>query len=337
MSTVTIRYDLRAPASLGASPTHLYPTAVEQCAWADEIGGFDQVVLSEHHGSPDGYCPAPAVFGAAVAARTQRIGICLSALVLPLHDPLEVAEQLAVLDLVAGGRLIVVFGAGYRPAEFAMFDRPMAGRGRAMERSIQLIRAAWRGEEVTGPRGPVRVTPRPASEAGPVVLLGGSSEAAARRAARVADGFMPGVADPVLIEAYHDECRRLGRPSGYAGRTDGPMGIFVAEDPEAAWARIAPHVFHESRSYGEWEAERPGAARYQQYEDADALKASGTYLVLTPNECVAFHDALPEGGGLLFHPLCGGLDPEVGWASLELFASAVLPRIRPVAPGTPGD
>src|SRR5262245_44833556 len=98
MTTFMLRYDLRCPAWVGTSPAALYTAALEQCAWADRQG-FAGVILSEHHGSDDGYLPSPLVFAAAVAARTQQLRILIGALIVPLHDPLRIAEDLAVLDV----------------------------------------------------------------------------------------------------------------------------------------------------------------------------------------------------------------------------------------------
>lgn len=328
MKPILLRYDLRSPAWLGSETDQLYAAALDQCAWADGIPEFTSVVLSEHHGVPDGYCPSPMVVGGAVAARTSRIGLVLAAVVLPLHDPLRVAEDLAVLDILSRGRVVVVFVAGYRPSEFVMFGRPMAGRGRRFAEAVEEVRAAWRGEPLARAGASIVLTPRPFTPGGPMVLLGGSSTATARRAARLADGFMPGAPDPALGAAYREECARLGLGEGYVGRADGPNAVFVAEDPEALWARVAPHVLHETNSYAEWESVRPGAHVYEPAGDAEELRRSGRYLVLTPDECVHLYRDLPDDGGLMFHPMVGGLDPEVGWASLELFAERVLPRLR---------
>ena len=328
MKPIIVRYDLRAPAWLGSETARLYPALLEQCAWADSVPELTSVGLSEHHGVDDGYCPSPVVVAGAVAARTARLGITLAALVLPLHDPLRVAEDLAVLDILSRGRTVVVFAAGYRAVEFSLFDKPMAGRGAWLEEAVALVRAAWRGEPVRAGET-TTLTPPPFTPGGPPVLLGGSSVAAARRAARVADGFLPSAADPELAAAYRDERARLGLEEGYVGRADGPAAVFVAEDPDAFWARLAPHALHETNSYGEWEAARPGTARYYEpAEDAGALRASGRYPVLTPDECVRLFRELPEDGGLVLHPLLGGLDPELGWSSLELFRDRVLPRLR---------
>jgi hypothetical protein len=108
-----------------------------------------------------------------------------------------------------------------------------------------------------------------------------------------------------------------------AGRVD-----LVANDPEAAWSRIAPHALHEMNSYGAWLTSAEGIARYTPTDDAESLRASGMYAVLTPDECV---DLARSTGALRFHPLVGGLPPELAWESLELVASKVLPQLRPAA------
>ncbi len=102
----------------------------------------------------------------------------------------------------------------------------------------------------------------------------------------------------------------------------------MADDPDAAWARIAPHALHETNSYGAWLASAEALGPYASTGDADGLRASGDYLVLTPDECVA---VAREHGSLMLHPLMGGLDPDLAWESLELIASKVIPRLR--APG----
>ena len=90
----------------------------------------------------------------------------------------------------------------------------------------------------------------------------------------------------------------------------------MARDPDAAWKRIAPHALHETNSYAAWYEEGCAAGPYKVCADADALRASGLYQVLTPDECVALAEGLGPEGWLYVHPLIGGLDPSVGWESL---------------------
>ena len=96
-----LRFDMRAP-SLGASPAALYAAVPEMCAWAEEHGGL-AAVFCEHHGSEDGYLPSPFLLASAVAARTQRLGLSLI-LIFPLCEPVRLAEDMAVLDIISGGR-----------------------------------------------------------------------------------------------------------------------------------------------------------------------------------------------------------------------------------------
>ncbi|MEX2208860.1 MAG: LLM class flavin-dependent oxidoreductase [Myxococcota bacterium] len=323
MPRIFLRYDMRSP-EFGAPAPALYAAALEQAAFGD-AHGFDSVQLSEHHGSDDGYLPAPLVLAATIAGRTKRIRLEIAALILPLHDPLRVAEDVAVLDLASGGRVDLVIGAGYVPAEFEMFERAIAERPRLVEEGMRALVQAWTGERFEYRGRTVRVTPRPLQRPRPTLALGGSSPASARRAARLADRFVPAL--PHLWKDYRAERERLGLPVPPGGRV-GPLFLHVAEDPERAWAQIARHALHEANAYGRWMAEARTAGPYPPVRDAQALRASGMYRVVTPDACVALADELGPHGTLLLHPLMGGLPPELGWSSLELFASRVLPRIR---------
>src|SRR5262245_19247461 len=110
---------MRAP-DFGGPPADLYEAAIDISEWAEGIG-FESVTLNAHHNTIDGYLPSPMVLGAGIASRTTRIHIEIAALVVTLHHPIRVAEDLAVLDLISRGRLSVVFGLGYRRPEFEMF------------------------------------------------------------------------------------------------------------------------------------------------------------------------------------------------------------------------
>jgi alkanesulfonate monooxygenase SsuD/methylene tetrahydromethanopterin reductase-like flavin-dependent oxidoreductase (luciferase family) len=186
---VGLRYDMRAP-DFAAPVADLYTAALEQSEWADKHG-FTFIRLNEHHGSADGYLPSPLIMAAAIATRTTRVRIRLTVLVLPLHDPVRVAEDAAVVDLISRGRLEIVVAGGYRSAEFATFGKRLEDRTRLVAEGVAALRAAWTGEpfEIEGRSAFVR--PRPFSSSGIPILLGGSSEGAARRAARMADGFDP--------------------------------------------------------------------------------------------------------------------------------------------------
>ena len=108
--------------------------------------GFDCVGFGEHHGAEDGYLPSPIAMAGAIAGRTKRILIRPNVLLAPLYDPVKLAEDLAVLQLLSGGRLEVVIGAGYRPSEFQMFGRRREDRKELYMRAFEGLRKAWTGE-----------------------------------------------------------------------------------------------------------------------------------------------------------------------------------------------
>jgi alkanesulfonate monooxygenase SsuD/methylene tetrahydromethanopterin reductase-like flavin-dependent oxidoreductase (luciferase family) len=302
------------------------------------------VFFAEHHGSDDRYCPSPVPVAAAVAARTKQIRLSPAALLAPLHDPLQVAEDLAVLDLVSGGRLDVILGAGYVADEFAMFGADLSRRGAAVSELIAVLKQAWSGGQFDFRGRRVRVTPQPAQRPRPDIWLGGMSKAAALRAAREADGFWP--INPALTQVYLEERARLGltagscAPAGYAVEPFvSPRFVFVTEDPDRDWPRIMPHAVHEVASYTRMLTDAPTGSRAnvapaytQAGEDTwspETIRKGGSYLVLTPEECVEMYRPLAEVNGMvMLHPLLCGLDPELAWSSLTLFAQRVLPELR---------
>src|SRR5437764_9382261 len=165
------RYDLRRPPFASTPRDALCAAALDQAAYCD-AHGFDTLVLSEHHGVADGYLPSPLVAAAAMAARTSRIRITIAALLVPLHDPLRLAEDTAVLDHLSGGRVGYVFGLGYRPEEYAMFDKQWKGRGKDMEDAVRSLLQAWSGEPFEDQVLTLRVTPAPMSRPHPLAFYG---------------------------------------------------------------------------------------------------------------------------------------------------------------------
>ena len=324
MAMVLLRYELRVPADATDDRGERYRTCLEQCAWGDKLG-LDSVVLSEHHGAPDGYMPAPLIMAAAIAGGTKKIAINISALLLPLHDPVRLAEQLAVLDLASGGRVSFVAGLGYRYEEFEMAGVDRSRRAPILEEYVEVMRKAWTGEPFEWQGRTIQVTPRPLTKPHPLMMIGGSTEKAARRAARLGLGFSSAYGDPALGDIYNEECAKVGFAGGFAFLPNGPGFVHVTEDPEKAWAQIGPHALYDGLTYQSWQTPGQRSAVDVKADDLEGVKASGVYRVVTPDECVALANEL---GSVLLHPLMGGMPIQLGWESLELFESKVLPRIR---------
>jgi alkanesulfonate monooxygenase SsuD/methylene tetrahydromethanopterin reductase-like flavin-dependent oxidoreductase (luciferase family) len=329
METV-VRFDMRGPA-FGPPMPELYQAALEMVQYADQHG-VDVVMLSEHHGAEDGYCPSPTVLAGAFGARTSRARLRIACVILPVHDPVQLAEQVLVVDQVSNGRIEVVVALGYVDHEFAMFGRSMRERPRLMEHNLRVLSEALTGCPTTVGDHTFALTPAPVQRPRPPLLGAGAVPASARRAAQYCDGFYPMTTDPELRELYRNTCRELGRPVGPIVDTMGPMFVHVTDDPDKAWASIGPHALHEMNSYGRWAAESVGGDLrhpYQLVEDVAAARASGMYAVVTPDECLDLMTRCDEAGhSLVLTPLLGGLSPDVAWPSLTLFFEEVLPRYR---------
>lgn len=320
-----MRFDMRAP-DLGKTTTQeLYSAALEMAAWGEQNGTI-QIVVSEHHGSDDGYLPSPLVFAAAVASRTKTVPIQIAALIVPLHDPLRLAEDMAVLDLLSGGRVSYVTAVGYVEHEYAQFDRPFKERGKRMDECLEAIKRAWTGEPFEYRGRSVRVTPRPVTPGGPALFMGGNSKAAARRAARFDMGMLAQGLNPELEADYREACEELGKAPGLC--INPPAGTvtsaFVAEDPDRAWAQMGPHLLHDAKAYAAWMGDAASVTK-SVAQTVDELRAQqGAYRIFSPDEALAY---IESNGLLLLQPLCGGLPPDLAWQSLELMKSKVLSRL----------
>jgi len=327
-----LHYDMTSP-SWATSQEKLYRAAIEQSAWADKLG-CPEVILSHHRFAEDGYLPAPMTLGAAIAAVTESTRINLTALLLTLLDPVHAAEEVAVLDLISGGRVDMVCGLAYVDYEFAMSGLNRRDRARLIESKLPAFLAGLTGDwfEYEGRR--IRVRPQACQRPRPPVLLGGSVKASTERAARLADGFMP--MDTALIQPYYEACDRIGRLRGTVVHGNYPFFVYVTDDPDKAWATIAPHALHELNMYGKWQVDAgfDGGYRFEPMTDVGPVKESGVLAVVTPEECLTLAESLepPPVNVLRLKPLMAGLDPDFGWAGLELFAAKVLPHLQTAAP-----
>lgn len=316
-----IRFDLRNPAFSRVAMADRIGAALDMAAWADRLGAH-MIVVAEHHGSEDGYLPSPLTMGAGIVARTSRAMVRMF-LVASFYDPLRLAEDLAVLDLMSRGRIDVNLVAGYVPTEFEMFGVPMSERPVRMTEMVRTLKAAWTAESFDYRGRKICIRPAPFRRGGPPLTLGGSSDAAARRAARIGDGFAPGV--PTVWDAYRDECLKLGKPDPGPPRRASAATVILSREPEAAWDTLAPYFLHETNAYGSWEATRGGDILHPRMEDVEALRRSGTYRVLMPEEYVAELRAAGRAAYAVLHPMVGGIPPDLAWEHLRLFEHEVLP------------
>ena len=315
-----MRFDFRNPSMAGTAMADRFGAALEMAEWADRLGCVS-IAVSEHHGSSDGYLPSPLPMIAAMAARTTNVRFTVAALIAPFYDPIRLAEDLLVLDNLSRGRVDLIVAGGYVREEFEMYGVAPEERGKRVTGAVATLRAAFRGDPFDFEGRTVHLTPGPYG-AGPSISLGGSSAAAARRAARIADGFVPSV--PEVWEFYREEVQRLGRPDPGPSIIGENRVVALAEDPEEGWHRMAPFFLHETNAYGVWQAQEQVLPTFRQVADEEALRGTGQYAVLTPDEFVQELREAPFPFALL-HPLVGGMPPELAWSSLRLFEDRVLP------------
>ncbi|HEX8245700.1 MAG TPA: MupA/Atu3671 family FMN-dependent luciferase-like monooxygenase, partial [Longimicrobium sp.] len=219
-----------------------YRLLLEGARFADR-NGFHAVWTPERHFHAfGGAFPNPAVAGAAVAAVTERIGIRAGSVVLPLHDPLRVAEEWSVVDNLSGGRVGISFASGWQPNDFVLAPEKYAGRGEGMFRDVETVRALWRGEPVARTNGvgkeiQVRVLPRPVQPELPVWITAGGSPDTFRRAGQAGAAMLTHLLGQSLeelaekIRAYRQAYRESGAPG--EGHVTLMLHTFVGSDLES--------------------------------------------------------------------------------------------------------
>jgi alkanesulfonate monooxygenase SsuD/methylene tetrahydromethanopterin reductase-like flavin-dependent oxidoreductase (luciferase family) len=316
----TLRFDMRAP-DWAAPATDLYAAAIDMCAWAETRGAI-LAVLSEHHGADDGHLPTPLILASAIAAKTKQLAILLAAVPIPLWDPVRLAEEMTVLDLISKGRVLYAFGVGHRSEEYEQFGVDMATRGRVADETLALLGPLLRGEPVEYHGRRVRVTPRCGSAAGPLMMIAGGSKAAARRAATRGLGFISQTDSPGLRDYYDSQCRAAGHePGNVQFPVPGfPTAVFVADDVDEAWEVLGPHLVHDAVTAASYRPHDDSVASITRADNVTALReAQGPYRIFTPDVAA---DYIRGGRPLPLHPLCGGIPPDVAWRHLELAVAA---------------
>ncbi len=314
-------YDFRNPPAFERPFDRLYREVLEQAAWAERQLGFRSVWISEHHFVDDGYTPSPLTLAGALAASTERMRLGTSIVILPLQDPVRLAEDALTVDAISGGRFALGVGLGYRPSEFAGFGVSFASRRARLEEGLSILRAAFDGRPIAE-RGGVRITPGPLGPGRPELWVGGFAPAAIERAVPIADGMLLPI--PELWPRYADSCAKLGRrPRVAAG-----YHWIVAADPEAELNRVAPYLMHQVNEYGASGAYGPGW---------EPVTTAGEITTRTPYQ-------LLDADGIarqIVEAATTGFVEDVHWwtifpgepiewsnARLHYFVDAVVPRVR---------
>jgi alkanesulfonate monooxygenase SsuD/methylene tetrahydromethanopterin reductase-like flavin-dependent oxidoreductase (luciferase family) len=240
----------------------------------------------------------------------------------PLWDPVRLAEEMCVLDVISRGRVSYALGVGHRVEEYDHFGVDIASRGRLADEFIDAMDGLLHAETVDYQGRRIRITPPCGSAAGPMVLIAGGSRAAARRAARHGLGFISQTDSPELREFYDAQCRAAGHEPGIVQFPvpGAPTAVFVADDVDEAWELLGPHLLHDAVTAASYRPHDDSVASITRADTVDGLReANGPYRILTSDEAV---DYIRGGRPLPLHPLCGGVPPDVAWRYLEAAGAA---------------
>jgi len=325
-----VAYDFRNPPDSGNPNPLLYAQVLDQVALADRLG-FDLVWLTEHHFVDDGYLPSFAAVAGAFAARTSRIRISTDVALAPFHHPLKLAEDVAVLDNLSGGRIELGLGMGYAPHEFRAFGVPRAERVSRTEETIEILKQALSAEPVRfrGKRfqvDAVPVFPKPVQPGGIPLWMAAQSEAGARRAARFGLNLLPQGTPAATIEPWRRELRAAGADPD-ALRVGIIRSWLVTDDPERDWPAFRAAERYRMIHYRDWAAE----SREKVADFADPARIPQSYVIGDVEKCAEEVTRFVLDYGIT--DLVGwaappGILPERTNANLERFARDVVPRVR---------
>lgn len=320
----TFRFDMRAP-DTGAPATDLYAAAIDMVEWA-EGKGLLAAVLCEHHGSADGYLPAPLMLASAMAARTQALPIKIAIFMLPLYHPIRLAEHMNVLDIISRGRVSYVGGIGYVPSEYEASGIDFRRRGKIADANLELLLQAVKGAPFEHEGRRIHVTPPPVTPGGPKIDWGGGSVAAATRAGRLGLDMMGQSDEPGVREAYEAACLANGHPIGQCMLPPRDMAqvVFVADDLDQAWDELGPYLMHDVLSYAAWNEGREVSSVSWMKSAADLRAENKSHRILTVDQAVAH---VGMGMPLPLHPLIGGMPPELAWKYLKVVTDKVMPAL----------
>ncbi len=325
MSPMTaLRLNMTNVADPAARHADRYRAALDMAEYADSHG-FTAVSAEEHHLAVTGWLPSPLILAAAIAGRTRNVRISINALIVPLYDPVRLAEDIAVLDNLTAGRFSFVAGMGYRRREYHAAGKDWSRRAALMDRCLTVLLKAWGDEPFELDGALVNVTPKPHTRPHPIVFVGGMTAAAARRAARFGLPFSPPMALPDVEAVYEEELRKHGT-TGFVYRPEnGSTVTLLHADPDEAWSRYGGFIMNEAAEYSGWkhpDVPRPNEAAAHSIRQ---LRGQGTVEILTPEQLV---DEIRCGRKeVVINPLVGGLPLDAGWASLHLLAEQVLPAV----------
>jgi alkanesulfonate monooxygenase SsuD/methylene tetrahydromethanopterin reductase-like flavin-dependent oxidoreductase (luciferase family) len=314
---------------------HYYRESLEEVTRAEALG-FDSVWMEEHHSVANHYWPSPLTVLAGYATRTSRLMLGTDILVAAFYHPARLAEDVALLDIMSGGRFTLGIAIGYKPDEFALYGVELDRRGARFEEQLAIMKGLWAGDRVTV-RGTYytvegRLEPLPLTRPHPPVWIGGWGDITLRRAATLADNWIPGpTAELKRLLAGKQQFLARRRAAGRPDPAEWPLtrDVIIADTDARARELAEEHIMVAYRR------EYAGGWRHPFIDasiatDLDKLMED-RFIIGGPEQCVAKIRRFVEQYGMT-HLICRTFFPGMPHAhimrELELLASEVMPAFR---------
>lgn len=329
MVSTKLRFTFARPDPDPVQQSKVIQAALEMVKWGD-TKGVTWATVDEHHATAFGWSPNPILEAGCFLAATSTIKVNVSCALGPLWHPIRMAEDIAFVDQMSGGRMSITVALGYREIEYAALGVDFKQRGVLADRLFETMLKAWTGEPFEHNGTTIRVTPVPLTRPHPPLAVGGAVKATAERAVRFGLRLDIPKYAPEIKEYYEQLCAEAGQePQVRMASLDNLPSAFIHEDPDKAWAELGQHFAWEAVEYGTWATPGMGSVMHiPGVETIEEVRASGRYLIITPDDLVA---RLVEGGAdaaMSLYPLCGGMPIEEGWKSLHLLTDVVIPQLR---------
>ena len=332
---VGLVYDFRNTPTTGMDNASLYAAIMEQVAWLDGLG-LDLVWFTEHHFLDDGYLPSWIPVAGALAARTKHARFSCDVCLLPFNHPVRLAEDLAVLDNISGGRIELGVGMGYAPHEFRGFGLPVSRRVSLTDEGIAVLKHCFTGERFSfaGKRyefSDVVIRPGYVQQGGPPLWVAAMSEAGARRAARFDTHLLPQGVRSAALDPWRAELVATGRDPD-TKRVGIIRSCLVTDDAARDWPAVRAAERYRMSVYARFQGEIGGGVSAGGVRsDTEAERIPQAWVVGDVEHCVVELSRFVRDYGitdLVSWAVPPGLRPQQMNGSLERFFRDVVPRLR---------
>lgn len=320
---------------------NVYQATLEQAQTAESLG-YETFSVAEHHFLPDGWVPAPFVMLGALSAVTDDMDLLTNITILPLHNPIHVAEQAVVLDTLSGGSFRLGVAIGWRDEEFEAYGVDKSTRVQRTEDGIQLLRKLFTEESVsydaeTYSVEDLTIMPRPVQDSIPI-WYGGQSRSAIERAAELADVWSISPIETCGklsrgIKIYEEELEANDRS---IDDVHVPLRreLYVAEDEETAWEEVGPSLLYEYQDvYGDYDDIDHSFAASSDEDAIEELRehAEDRFIIGSPETAIEELERYREAidmDEVLLRMHFPGLDTDKSEKSMRLVAEEVMPHFE---------